>query len=49
MSPRVDSGMSDRDPERNFEVLWKTFYKRYPFFDLRRVDWKKQYATFDQK
>ena len=41
--------MSDRDPEKNFEALWKTFYKRYPFFDLRKVDWKKQYSTFRPK
>ena len=41
--------MSGRDPEKNFEALWKTFYKRYPFFDLRKVDWKKQYATFRPK
>jgi C-terminal processing protease CtpA/Prc len=38
--------MMIRDPERNFEVLWKTFHDRYPFFDLRDVDWKKQYDTY---
>jgi carboxyl-terminal processing protease len=35
-----------RDPELNFEQLWETFHNRYPFFDLRNVDWKKQYDTF---
>ena len=34
------------DPELNFEKLWKTFQNRYPFFDLRNVDWKKQYETY---
>jgi carboxyl-terminal processing protease len=41
--------MSDRDPQKNFEVLWQTFYERYPFFELRKVDWKKQYATYRPK
>jgi carboxyl-terminal processing protease len=38
--------MTIRDPEKNFEELWKTFYKRYPFFDLRNVDWKAQYDIY---
>ena len=29
--------------------LWKTFHNRYPFFDLRNVDWKKQYDTYRPK
>ncbi|HEY2185543.1 MAG TPA: S41 family peptidase [Xanthobacteraceae bacterium] len=37
--------MINRDPEENFESLWKTFYNRYPFFELRNVDWKKQHDT----
>ena len=36
-------------PEKNFELLWKTFHDRYPFFDLRNVDWKKQYDTYRPK
>jgi hypothetical protein len=35
-----------RDPENNFEALWNTFHNRYPFFDLRNVDWHKQYETY---
>src|SRR6476620_5357797 len=35
--------MSIRDPEKNFEELWETFHNRYPFFELRKVDWRKQY------
>ena len=35
-------GVSIRDPEKNFDVLWETFNKRYPFFHLRNVNWKKQ-------
>lgn len=34
------------DPEKNFEALWKTFHDRYPFFELRNVDWKKQYEIY---
>ena len=37
------------DPEKNFESLWKTFNDRYPFFELRKVDWKQQYATYRPK
>src|SRR6185295_4952029 len=37
--------MINRDPEKNFEVLWRTFHNRYPFFELRDVDWRKQYDT----
>jgi carboxyl-terminal processing protease len=38
-----------RDPEKNFEDLWETFHNRYPFFELRKVDWKKQYDTYRPK
>lgn len=38
-----------RDPEKNFEELWKTFHDRYPFFELRGVDWKKQYEIYRPK
>ena len=41
--------MIDRDAEKNFEELWKTFYERYPFFELRKVDWEKQYKTYRPK
>jgi len=41
--------MLNRDPEKNFEELWKTFYNRYPFFELRNVDWKKQYDNYRHK
>ena len=41
--------MTIRDPERNFEFLWETFHNRYPFFELRHVDWKKQYETYRPK
>jgi hypothetical protein len=41
--------MRIRDPERNFESLWKTFHNRYPFFELRNVDWKKQYDIYRPK
>jgi carboxyl-terminal processing protease len=35
--------MKTADPEKNFEELWQVFYNRYPFFELRQVDWKEQY------
>jgi C-terminal processing protease CtpA/Prc len=38
--------MLNRDPEKNFEEFWQTFYNRYPFFEVRNVDWKKQYETY---
>lgn len=41
--------MTIRDPEENFESLWKTFNDRYPFFELRNVDWNKQYETYRPK
>ena len=39
-------GVSIRDPEKNFKVLWETFNKRYPFFQLRNVNWKNQRDTY---
>ena len=38
--------MTDRDPEKNFEALWNMFHERYPFFELRNVDWQKQYDAY---
>src|SRR5271165_2891061 len=38
--------MSIRDPEENFKVLWETFNKRYPFFQVRNVNWKNQRDTY---
>ena len=35
-----------RNPEFSFEKLWETFHNRYPFFELRNVDWKKQYEIY---
>lgn len=37
------------NPEKIFEELWETFSDRYPFFELRNVDWKKQYDIFRPK
>jgi C-terminal processing protease CtpA/Prc len=41
--------MFNRDPEKNFEELWATFHRRYPFFELRKVDWIKQYDIYRPK
>jgi carboxyl-terminal processing protease len=41
--------MITRDPKKNFEKLWETFHNRYPFFELRNVDWRKQYDTYSSK
>jgi carboxyl-terminal processing protease len=41
--------MQAGDPEKNFEELWQTFYNRYPFFELRHVDWKEQYEIHRPK
>jgi hypothetical protein len=43
---KIHNAMIIRNPEKNFEELWKTFHNRYPFFELRNVDWKKQYDTY---
>jgi carboxyl-terminal processing protease len=49
MATKIDTAMILRDPEKNFEDLWETFHNRYPFFELRNVDWKKQYDTYRPK
>ena len=41
--------MNVRDPERNFEELWGTFQNRYPYFELRNVNWKAQYEIYRPK
>ena len=40
------AGSINRDPEKNFEALWRTFHRRYPFFAVRNVDWNRQYEIF---
>ncbi len=44
-----NNAINTRDPEINFEEFWMTFSNRYPFFNLRNVDWKKQYDIFKPK
>lgn len=34
------------EPEFLFKELWRTFHHRYPFFELRGVDWARQYEKF---
>lgn len=46
---KIDTAMIISDPEKNFEDLWDTFHNRYPFFELRGVDWNKQYETYRPK
>jgi hypothetical protein len=41
--------MKAGDPEKNFEELWEIFYDRYPYFELRHVDWKEQYEIYRPK
>ena len=41
--------MTNRDPEKNFEIFWNTLHRRYPFFELRKVDWNKRYGTYRPK
>jgi hypothetical protein len=43
---RLWAAADDQRPEKNFEALWKTFHNRYPFFELRNVDWNKQYEIY---
>lgn len=37
------------DPEYNFEVLWETFKNHYAYFELRKVDPQKMYASYRPK
>jgi len=37
------------DPIKNFEFLWKSFHERYPFFELRKVDWQQQFEIYRAK
>ena len=46
---RSAAAMFNCDPEKNFEELWRTFHYRYPFFELRQVDWRKQYDIYRPK
>jgi carboxyl-terminal processing protease len=48
-SGKIGTTMIIRDPEKNFEELWETFHHRYPFFELRKVDWRKQYDIYRSK
>ena len=32
--------------EKNFEALWQAFHNRYAFFEVRGVDWRKQYKIY---
>jgi len=41
--------MAARDPEETFEVLWKVFNDRYPFFHLWDVNWRARYDLFRPK
>lgn len=36
----------NRDPVKNFDHIWNAFQKRYAFFKLRGVDWKKERAKY---
>lgn len=45
----VSMRATPHDPELNFDELWETFRNRYPFFDLRNVDWNKQYDIYRPK
>jgi hypothetical protein len=41
--------MAAHDPRKIFDELWSTFYNRYPFFQLRNVDWKNQHNIYRSK
>ena len=43
---KIGGTMFIRDPEKNFEELWEIFHHRYPFFELRNVDWRKQFDIY---
>jgi hypothetical protein len=45
----VSMRATPHEPELNFDELWETFRNRYPFFDLRNVDWNMQYDIYRPK
>jgi hypothetical protein len=49
LETKIGATLFIRDPEKNFEKLWGTFHQRYPFFELRKVDWRKQYDIYRPK
>src|SRR6476469_8932827 len=46
MSTSGQTAMTISAPEKNFEELWRTFHNRYPFFNIRGVDWDRQYEIY---
>jgi hypothetical protein len=43
---KVENSWMVRDPVKNFDELWQTFNNRYPFFEERNVDWKRQFDIY---
>lgn len=46
---RAEAESKAKDPEYNFDVLWKTFEEHYAYFDLRGVDSEKMYNEYRPK
>ena len=38
--------MANRDPEKNFEILWRTFYNRYPVFQAEECGLAQAVQTY---
>jgi hypothetical protein len=37
---------NDINPRKNFEEFWNFFEYNYAFFDIKGIDWKKQYSKY---
>ncbi len=37
------------DPKHNFNVFWNTFNEHYSSFEIKEIDWEKEYETYNSK
>lgn len=42
----AEDKMGNKDPEKNFEFLWKTFDRNYALFGAKGVDWNALYNIY---
>ena len=46
ISPNYSQAQKISKQEKNFEFFWNTFNDIYPSFEIRKVDWQKQYSIY---
>jgi hypothetical protein len=47
--PDICARSADNTPVMNFDIFWSTFAEQYPFFELRKVDWKSMRERYRPK